>query len=71
MVKRNVYKVNKSGMLQVTIPAVVAKMWGISDITHVCIREMAPGMWKVWAPEVSDKGVTVVDNNPGMADNRE
>ena len=37
-------------------------MWGISDITHVCIR----GKWrrvcgKVWAPEVSDKGVTVVD----------
>ena len=62
MVERNVYKVNKSGMLQVTIPAVVAKMWGISDITRVCIREMAPGMWKVWAPEVSDKGVTVVDN---------
>jgi hypothetical protein len=69
MVKRNVYKVNKSGMLQVTIPAVVAKMWGISDITHVCIREMAPGMWKVWAPEVSDKGVTVVGNCHGMADN--
>jgi len=70
MVKRNVYKVNKSGMLQVTIPAVVAKMWGISDITHVCIREMAPGMFKVWAPEVVDKGVSVVDNSPGMADNQ-
>ena len=71
MVKRNVYKVNKSGMLQVTIPAVIAKMWGVSDITHVCIREMAPGMWKVWAPEVSDKGVSVVDNSLGMVDNVE
>ena len=66
MVERNVYKVNKSGMLQVTIPAVVAKMWGVSDITRVCIREMAPGMWKVWAPEVSNKGVSVVDNEAGF-----
>ena len=62
MVKRNVYKVNKSGMLQVTIPAVVAKMWGISDITHVCIREMAPGMFKVWAPEIVDKTQNTGDN---------
>ena len=69
MIKRKVYRVNKSGMIAVMIPGKMAKDAGISDITHVCIREMAPGMWKVWAPEVSDKGVTVVDNNPGMADN--
>ena len=62
MIERKVYRVNKSGMIAVTIPAVVAKMWGIPDITRVCIREMAPGMWKVWAPEVSDKGVSVVEN---------
>lgn len=67
MIERNVYKVNKSGMLQVTIPAVVAKMWGISDITRVCIREMGPGMWKVWAPEVSDKGVSGVENKAAEA----
>lgn len=62
MIERKVYKVNKSGMIAVMIPGKMAQEAGISDITHVCIREMAPGMWKVWAPEVSDKGVSVVDN---------
>ena len=63
MIERKVYRVNKSGMIAVMIPGKIAQSAGISDITHVCIREMAPGMWKVWAPEVSDKGVPVVDNN--------
>jgi hypothetical protein len=62
MIKRKVYKVNKSGMIAVMIPGKMAKDAGISDITHVCIREMTPGMWKVWAPEVSDRGVSVVGN---------
>lgn len=62
MIERKVYKVNKSGMIAVMIPGKTAREAGISDITRVCIREMAPGMWKVWAPEVSDKGVSVVEN---------
>ncbi len=69
MIERKVYKVNRSGMLAVMIPGKMAREAGISDITHVCIREMAPGMWKVWAPEVSDKGVSVVDNAGNMPDN--
>lgn len=62
MIERKVYKVNKSGMIAVMIPGKVAESMGISDIKKVCIREMAPGMFKVWAPEVVDKAAVVTDS---------
>jgi len=62
MIERKVYRVNKSGMIAVMIPGKIAESMGISDITKVCIREMAPGMFKVWAPEVVDKTQNTGDN---------
>ena len=54
MVERNMYEsINRYAQ----VAAVVAKMLGYIRYYRVCIREMAPGMWKVWAPEVSDKGL--------------
>lgn len=73
MIKRKVYRAKKTGLVSITIPGKMMKRWGIEGLQEVMINEIAPGMFKMWAPigEINRLGIgkEEVDNSPGTPDN--